>query len=191
MKNLLPLLTAVVTSMLVLGGTGRVALHAQAANGASLVSNGNLEADSDNDQWPDGWPKAKTGGSWVEEQGNHFIRLKSSQPGEMVMLYRQITVPKGVKALQFTWRWRVSDFKPGAEAWFDARILMDFKDASGTKLPPAPSAPYRRNNTNGWVEASAKLNVPEGATFLEIMPSLIQVEQGMLDLDDVAIKPVD
>ena len=86
----------------------------------------------------------------------------SSTPGEMVMLYQQIRIPESVKAIELTLRMRVSDLKKGKQAWFDARIMMDFKDAEGKKLKGAP-APNTGKSTEGWVERSVKFLVPEGA----------------------------
>src|SRR5437763_6547575 len=107
------------------------------------------------------------------------------------MLYRLIELPAGTKALELSWRQRVTDLKPGKEPWFDARIMLEFKDASGKKLKEKPSPPYTRNNTDGWVEKHTQFLVPEGAVALEFMPSLFQVVRGTLDLDDIAVKAVD
>lgn len=166
-----------------------VAGHA-AEPAAPLVPNANFETDANADQWPDGWGKAKAGGTWETEEGNHFIRLKSSTPGEMVMLYQQIALPDAVKAIELTFKWRVSDLKKGKQPWFDARIMMDIKDAEGKKLKGAPS-PNTGKNTEGWVEKSVKFLVPAGAKTLDFMPTLFNVESGTLDLDEVVIKATD
>jgi len=111
-------------------------LHAGAAETAatgSLLPDGSFESDANNDQWPDGWGRPKSGGSWQEESGNHFLRLTSGTPGEMVMLYQPVKIPVGVKAIELTFKWRVSNLKKGKQTWFDARIMMDFKDADGKK----------------------------------------------------------
>jgi endoglucanase len=160
-----------------------------AANG-TLVSNGNFETDKNNDQWPDAWGRIATG-SWQEENGSHFLRLTSPKPDVLVSLFRPIDIPADVKALELTWRWRITNLKPGKESWFDARLMMDFKDPGGTKLKPAPSPPYTRGNTKGWVEKSAKFLVPENALSLDFMPALFQVNSGTLELDDIVLKPTD
>lgn len=166
-------------------------IRAAAPPPLSLIGNGDFESDRNADQWPDGWPRPKSGGSWLEEAGNHFLRLTSSQPGETVLLYHTVPVPPGVAALELSFRMRVSNLKPGRQPWFDARILLDFKDATGTKLPGGPSAPNTRKNTDGWVTRSAKFLVPAGAHTLDFMPALFQVESGTFDLDDVTLVPTD
>ncbi len=156
----------------------------------SLLPDGSLELDKNADQWPDGWARPKVGGSWPEEAGNHFLRLTSGTPGEMVMLYQQVSIPAGVKALELTWKMRVSNLKRGKQPWFDTRIMMDFKDAGGAKLKGAP-APSTAKNTDGWVERSVQFVVPEGARTLDFMPALFNVESGIFDLDNVTLKPID
>ncbi len=157
----------------------------------SLIANGNFEADRDADQWPDGWGRNKSGVSWPVEAGNHFLRLVSSKPGEMVMLYHSLRLPKDCQALTLSWRMRCSNLKPGKQPWFDARILLDFKDAAGSKLNGGPGAPYTRKSTDGWVERQLSFLVPAGAHTLEFMPALFQVEQGTFDLDDISLTPTD
>ena len=166
-------------------------IAAEPALSASLIANGDFEADANSDQWPDGWASAKSGVTWRAEAGNHFLRLVSGKPGETVMLYHAVKLPDGCRALTLSWRMRCSDLKPGRQPWFDARILLDFKDATGNKLSGGPSAPYTRQTTEGWVERRVSFLVPDGARTLEFMPSLLQVERGTLDLDDVVLKLTD
>ncbi|GAT35417.1 cellulase [Terrimicrobium sacchariphilum] len=154
----------------------------------SLIANGNFEA-SKNNEWPDGWPHPKTGGSWPSEDGNHFLRLSSSTPGEMVMLYRELDLPAGVKALELKWRWRVTGLKKGAVPWNDARILFKLKDAAGKDIPNPPGPVYSQKDTDGWVEKTTSFLVPENAVSLVLMPAVFQAQAGTLDIDDFSIKP--
>ena len=157
----------------------------------SLLKNGTLEKNEDADGWPDHWPRLKTGGSWELEEGNHFIRLKSATPGETVLLYHAIPVPEGAKALRLSWRQRITDLKPGAQPWFDARIMLEFRDSSDQKVPGSPGAPHARRSTDGWEAKSLDFLVPEGVAVLAIMPTLFQVEAGIFDLDDIGLSPID
>jgi len=158
---------------------------------AGLLANGDFETDADGNAWPDGWGQPKTGGTWEQADGNRFLRLASTVPNETVLLYQPVRLPADVKAVELAWRWRLTDLKPGKQAWFDARIMVEFKDAVGAKLAGSPSAPYVRKNTDGWQDRSMQFLVPEGATTLEFMPALLQVQSGTLDLDDVRLTPVD
>ncbi|MET0263935.1 MAG: glycoside hydrolase family 5 protein [Rariglobus sp.] len=170
-------------------------LHAQTpaavTPAVSLIENSNMETDADGDQWPDGWPQLKTGGSWETEEGNRFIRLNSATPGEMVLMYREIVIPAGVKAIELTWRQRVTGLKRGKQSWFDARIMLEFSDADRGKVTPAPKPAATTKDTDGWVTRTTSFLVPEGAHFLKFMPALFNVQAGTFDLDDVVLKSVD
>jgi endoglucanase len=156
-----------------------------------LLPNGNLEIDANADEWPDGWAKPKAGIRWLAEEKNHFLRFTSSLAGETVMLYQPVKLPKDMRALTLKWKMRTSDLKPGKQPWFDARILLEFKDAEGNKLSGAPSAPYVRKVTAGWIDRSLSFLVPDGAQTLELMPALLQVERGTLDLDEISLVATD
>jgi hypothetical protein len=161
------------------------------AESTNLLTNGNLETASKDPGMPADWPAGKDKSvTWEQEEGNHFLRLHSLEPGKTVMVYRQVALPADVKALELSYRWRCRDLKPGKQAWFDARIMMDFKDAAGQKLGSA-SAPYLRKSTDGWVEKTTRFLVPEGARTLDFMPSLFQVQSGTLDLDDFVLTAVE
>ncbi len=167
------------------------ALTCGAAPEVLLVANANLESDADGDQWPDGWPRMKADGAWVAEEGNHFIRLTSPQPGAMVMLYHEIKIPSGVEAVEVSWRQRLTGLKKGKQSWFDARIMMEFMSASREKVTPGPKVPSSGRDTAGWETRSVRFLVPEGAATLKFMPALFQVAAGVWDLDDIVIRAID
>ncbi len=157
----------------------------------SIIRNSNMETDADGDAWPDDWPKLKVGGSWETEDSNHFIRMTSPSPGAMVMLYSEIRIPEGVKALEMTWRQRVTNLKRGSNSWFDARIMLEFMDASRGKIGPAPKPAATGRDTNGWEQKSTSFLIPDGAAMIKFMPALFNVASGTFDLDDLVLKPVD
>lgn len=157
----------------------------------AILPNGNFEEDADANQWPDGWPGMKGGGAWIEEGGNHFLRMTTTSPGATIMMYREIQIPAGVEALELKWRQRITGLVPGKQSWFDARIMMEFMDAARNKASPSPGAPYARKDTEGWVERTASFLVPTNAAILKFMPSLFQAEAGTFDLDDIVLSPID
>src|SRR5215210_4557895 len=85
----------------------------------ALIANGNLEADANDDQWPDHWARPKGDITWQLEKENHFFRLASAKPGETVMLYHAVKLPPEVRALTLMFRLRCTDLKPGKQPWFD------------------------------------------------------------------------
>lgn len=153
----------------------------------SLLTNGAFEIDANGDQWPDDWANLGPDSSWESADGNRFIRLKSTIPGKMVMLYRPVVIPPGTKALQLTWRWRITALKTGKLPWNDARIIFEFANASGKKTTAQPDPVYSNQDTSGWDQNSARFLVPEGAVLLKLMPALFEVARGTMDIDDVVL----
>jgi hypothetical protein len=172
-------------SALALGGAA-TRLHAE----PSLLANGNFEA-SASGQFPDGWGTPPAGVSWQAENGNHFIRIESTAPGKMVMLYHQIHLKPGLRALDVKWRERVTNLQRGAKPWFDARVLFQFKDNGNKQIPNGPGPVYTQKDTSGWENREAKIIVPEGAVWFIIMPTLFQVQAGTFDIDDFTAEATD
>jgi len=156
-----------------------------------ILSNGDFQTDADSDGVPDGWASPKGGVSYASDGTNRFLHLTSPKPDEMVITYRQVRFPKGVQALELSWKQRTADLKVGKQAWFDARIMLQFKNADQEKVAGSPGAPSTNKNSAGWIEKSIKFLVPEGAVILEIMPTLFQVKSGTFDLDDIVLKETD
>lgn len=155
----------------------------------SLVANGDFELGSNDATWPDGWPRV-AGATWEQENGNRFLRLRTAKPGETVLVHLAVPLKPEHLALELSYRVRYTDIKPGKQAWFDGRIMMNFKDEGGQVLQPGPGHPNFRGSSKGWVTRTQTMNVPQGAKALEIMPTLFQAEGGTLEFDDVRLVPV-
>lgn len=157
----------------------------------NLLSNGDFETDQDADNWPDDWGRLDHGASYETENGNHFFRLSYTKPDDTLLAYRRVELPTGTEALEFSFRGRTTALKMGDKTWFDARVLLNFKDAGGKAVEPNPAALYLQESTSGWVSRSQKFLVPPGASSLEVMPTLFQVKQGTFDIDDIVLRPMD
>ena len=170
------------------GGARMAAVVALAcgARAASLVPNGSLEAVKDG--WPEGWPRHAQA-AYLEEAGNHFLR-QTAEPDKMVMFYQSVRLPPGAEAYKLSFRVRYEGVKVGREKWFDARVIVDFKDADGKKLPGGPGHPAFKGSSAGWEARALGLVVPPGAATLEIMPTLFNAAAGTLDIADVALEPI-
>ncbi len=155
----------------------------------SLLSNGTFETDSKSADWPDEWPHPE-GSSWEKEGDMRFLRLRSSKPGETVLVYRLLSLPSPPPpALEIRLRVRYSDIKRGKNAWFDGRVMSHFKNAEGKVLKPEPSAPAFTGTSKDWVDKSIIVQVPAAARSLELMQCLFQAESGTLDFARVEIFP--
>lgn len=156
-----------------------------------LLPNGDFETDANADSIPDGW-KAGNGLSFDKDDGgNHFLRIKSEQPGKMVMVYRLFDMKPEYKALEFSYRVRYEGIKVGEKGWFDGRIMINFKDKEGKVLKGGPGAPNYKGTSKEWQAKTMKFNVPEGAKTLEIMPCLFNVAAGTIDFDDLKLVVLD
>lgn len=161
---------------------------AQAAASESLLNNGTFEKANSSGEWPAGWGRAKNV-SWESEPGNYYLRLASPAPGTHVSLYQKVTLPADVHMLELSFRTRVSELALGAEKWYDARVIMNFRDATG-KVTTAKQTPYFNTNTDGWRIVVYQITVPPGSVTLEIMPSLFRVASGVFEIDDLVLKPL-
>ena len=154
----------------------------------SLLPNGTFET-TDSAGQPREWPKGR-GVSWPTEDGNRFLRIQSTAPGRMDSVHMTVPLSADIRALEVTYRARVTGLKRGEKPWHDARIIFNFKDETGKLLKSAPPA-YYRDSTKGWVSRTSRFLVPEGAVLLEFMPSLFNVESGTFDLDDIVLQAID
>lgn len=181
-------------------GCGPQALYAQdakpadtapaaaAPTGTSLLSNSDFSVATKDPTWPDDWGHP-TGATWEKEGDIHFVRLQSSAPRQMILMYRLLTLPTPPPVgIELHVRVRYSDVTPGKSSWFDARVMGNFKNAEGKGIKngslPAPS--FRGTSTK-WVDRSVFVRVPPKAQTLEIMPCLFQAISGTFDLAQVDI----
>ena len=158
-----------------------------------LILNGNFEASTRKTGQPDGWGLSSDKGQfWQEENGNHFLRLKVVEPGKMNLVYRELYFEEedAGKALEMQVKMRCEGVVPGQRPWFDARIMMNFKDSNGKALKGAKS-PNIKGTKKDWIHKTFQMKIPEGASKLEIMPCLFNAQAGQFDIDDMHLKYID
>lgn len=173
---------------LLLAATAGTGLAAEREARTSLLSNGRLEK-VDAQGWPVDWPRSE--GVSAEMEGDlRFLRLKSSKPGQMVMLYRRADLPSPTPAgVEIRLRLRHTEIQPGKEKWHDGRVIAHFKSAAGRTLKPEPPTPAFKGTSNGWLDRTYFARVPAGAAYLEVMPCLFQAASGTLDLAQFQVLP--
>lgn len=157
----------------------------------NLIRNGSFETATTDPTWPDAWNSPRLGSwSWEkDEAGGRYVRLNTTEPNQVLLLYQLVDLPADVKALELTLRARVIGLRCGTESWFDARVMTDFKSASGAKVRGAKTITFRKD-TEGWVERKVTFTVPEEAVALEIMPTLFRTYAGTFDIDEIALRSV-
>ena len=155
----------------------------------SLLTNPEFVLATKDPTWPDDWGKG-AGISWETENGKHFLRLTSTEPGKMIMAYREMPIPAGVKTLQITIRFRSTGVVAGEKNYMDARAIFHFLDASRKQVVGDPKTLDLTRNDGSWNTATEQCVVPTGAATLVLMPSLFKVTAGTLDLGEVSVTAV-
>ena len=164
----------------------------------NLIPNGGFETIG-KDGGAESWGKGNDDGSLSlqEENGEHFMRLVSNDPQKLRMLYRMVPLKSGSKAIEVKFRYRTTDIVKGTELPGDARAVMHFLDGTrvghlenGKVIAPDPSAIIFSPKAGEWTEVSRRYLVPDGATKLQLMPSLWKVKSGTLDIADMSVAPL-
>jgi len=171
-------------------------VEARLAATGNLAPNGSFEAVSGNPSWPDDWGRIPPPGvSWEREKGKPFIRLVSQDPEKVVLLYKMVLLPPGLRGVELSLRYRTAGVTPGNQPPGDARLVVHFLDGTrvghlenGKDLQPDPS-PLPLSSA-AWTQVRTRLSVPKGATKLQFMPGLWNVKRGTLDLADLRIAPL-
>lgn len=161
---------------------------AQAGPGTQLVVNPGFELDANGDGWPDGYDGKTPDARWLEEGGNHFLRLGSTDdtnqhnaaPGQALKLDPDwFRLKVGIRV-------RAHNVQQGQESWHNARVAMSFHDAAGTQVGGWPNVLYWTGRTDGWQTAEREYLIPEGAATLRITPALFATA-GAVDYDDFTV----
>lgn len=158
----------------------------QPANQQSLLSNGNFTQMSGD--WPTDWPTHDN--VTAETEGDaHYLHFVSPETGTSVLIYRRMKLPTPAPAgLELRVKVRY-DITAGDKSWFDARIMSHFKNSADAVLKPDPPQPNFHGKSKGWVTKSVYFRIPKGAAYLEIMPSLLNVASGTMDLGECDMFP--
>ncbi|MDD5349038.1 MAG: hypothetical protein PHQ12_02385 [Chthoniobacteraceae bacterium] len=172
-------------------------IDAQLAATGNLVFNGSFELATRTPSWPDGWGNGTAPGvSWETDAGRHFMRLVSPSPEKTLMLYRMVVLKTGLKAIDVTLRYRLTNFAKGDRMPGDARVAFHFFSGGrfghleyGKQLAPDPSPIVFSSKAAEWTEIRRRYPVPEGATKLQMMPGLWNVQSGTLDLAEIRVAP--
>jgi hypothetical protein len=84
-------------------------------------------------------------------------------------------------------RLRLSDYQKGPEGWHGARVALRFLDDKNQMVGTYPTTPEVTGNTD-WVTKEVALDIPAGATQLQIEPGLWG-SKGLLEIDDIVVNP--
>ncbi len=176
-------------ALVLLGAIAGASVVRAQSFGDYLLPDGSFESTDASEAWPKHWPRANNV-TWESEDGNRFLRITAPKPNIISSIFAEAPIPMGVSAIELSFRRRVSGLVIGEKPWFDARVIVNFRDASGKKTP-AKRLPYIQRNTNGWEPVVHRMAVPSGTVSIEVMPALFRVEAGVFDIDDLVVKSID
>jgi endoglucanase len=159
-------------------------------DGPSLLSNSDFSSATKNPNWPDDWGHAP-GISYESENGMHYLHLVQQQPGKMLMAYREMPIPAGVKGVKITIRARTSGIVHGKQNYMDARAIFHWMDSSRKPVKGDPPVIDFGAKDSGWTDRSITAVVPDGAVKLVLMPALFMVNAGTLDFATIRVTGLD
>jgi hypothetical protein len=125
-----------------------------------------------------------------ETESASFLRFRVDEPGRTSSSTSAVAVT-GMKALQISYRVRYAKVKRGDDPASGGAIRLTFSDAGGKALPLGTMAPFFAGSSDGWRKETMRFPVPAGAVTLTIAPGLFDARGGTLDLQDLAVVPID
>ena len=128
------------------------------------------------------WQPSET--TFLKKEGETtFLRLQTVEPDKHVMIYRRLYLPQTPlpDALRLTARIRAVAIKHGAQNWNNGHLILKFKDNNDKEIPPV-AIDLQFHGTTDWQTIDKVFKVPANASYLEIMPYLLQAKSGCLDI---------
>ena len=146
-----------------------------------LLPQGNFEQVEAGDK-PAGWqiqsPEKTT---LAGDAQNRWVQLRD---GAVMMHFLKLS-PEWRK-LTISARFKLSNYEKGPEGWHGARIGLRFVDEKNQMVGGYPVTPDVTTNTD-WVTKEVTIDIPAGATQLQLDPGLWG-SKGLLEIDDIVVK---
>ena len=152
-----------------------------AAQGRSILPQGTFEQSGINGK-PSGWDiQTPEGTTLAGDAKNHWVQLRDGA----VMAHFLKLSPEWTK-LTVSARFKLSGYQKGPEVWHGPRVGLRFLDAKNQMVGDYPTQPEIAGNTD-WVTKEVSMDIPAGATQLQIEPGLWG-SKGLLEIDDIIVK---
>ncbi len=133
------------------------------------------------------WKPSET--TFLKKEGETtFLRLQTIEPDKHVMIYRRFYLPQTNRpvALHLTARIRAVAIEHGAQNWNNGHLILKYKDNNDKEIPPV-AIDLQFHGTTDWQSIDQVFKVPANASYLEIMPYLLQAKSGCLDIAQLDI----
>ncbi len=135
------------------------------------------------DNVPNGWEVEAVPEmiSMAGDNKNRWVQLRDG-----AVLTQIIELPKRSKTMTVSARMKLSDYQKGPENWHRARVTLKFLNNEGEMVGTYPAIPDLTENSD-WVNEEVTLQVPVGATKLQLQPGLWG-SKGLFEVDDITVK---
>lgn len=159
--------------------------NVQASAHVNLLPQGNFENPSINTEWAEGFniPDNQEF-RVVSKEDKHWLRIENRDAGRQLdYVHAYVKVTPQIASLTVSVRMRAADLKIGKEGWHTARVAMMFEGGDFGY----PDVPELRADSD-WVTKSVELDVPAGATRLNIQPAMFYCT-GVFEIADLTVTP--
>ncbi|HEX8833762.1 MAG TPA: hypothetical protein VF719_06155, partial [Abditibacteriaceae bacterium] len=151
------------------------------AQGQAILPQGTFEQPAVNGK-PSGWDIASPDGTTLAgDAGNHWVQLRD---GAIMRNFLKLA-PEWTK-ITISARLKLSDYQKGPEGWHGARVGLRFVDDKIQMVGQYPPALDIPGNTD-WFTKEVTIDIPAGATQLQIEPALWG-SKGLMEVDDIVVK---
>ncbi len=107
------------------------------------------------------------------------------------MLYREIRLKPGeVRGIDFSVRYRLSEFVAGEKPDGQAQGRILFFDKAGNLLDPKAAPLVFSAKATDWTEVAEKVLVPETATRMSVIVGLVRANARTLDISRISAQPL-
>ncbi|MFC1634194.1 hypothetical protein ACFL5Z_05080 [Planctomycetota bacterium] len=121
----------------------------------------------------------------VSKDGRSWLRIENQDAGRQLdYVHAFVKVTPQIESLTVSVRMKATDLKIGKEAWHTARLALMFE--GGSFGYPAEVPELRADSD--WIAKSVDLEVPKGATRLNIQPAMFHCT-GVFEIADLTVTP--
>jgi len=152
----------------------------------NLLPQGTFQNPEANTEWAEGFniPRNQEF-QVVSEGGKSWLRIENHDAGRQLdYVHAYVKVTPEVESLTISVRMKATNLKVGKEGWHDAAVALMFEGGSFGY----PSEVPRLKADSDWVTKSVDLQVPKGATRLNIQPAMFY-STGVFEIAELTVTP--
>ncbi|HEX2950702.1 MAG TPA: hypothetical protein VHV83_14235, partial [Armatimonadota bacterium] len=130
-----------------------------------------------------------SGAAVMTDGAQAVLSLVNNDTATWVSLRQAVPLNRAAQVVEVSGRVRVSKATPGKADWHTTRLALSWTDAKGSIVTPYPRSFEWRAPTNGWVNFSEILDIPDTVTQMVVEPAIFN-SVGQVDFADLSVKPL-